>query len=126
MKAAEYRALIKPSHNKYKVASKLERTYNGVVYDSKKEMRYAVSLDVRKQAGEIEDWQRQVSIPLYVNGHLIKNYVIDFVVYFSRDEREYVEVKGHWTREARLTWKLFKALYQEEFLAKGWRMTVVE
>ena len=37
--------------NKYHVSPREDRTYNGIVYDSKKEMLFAQELDLRVRAG---------------------------------------------------------------------------
>lgn len=86
---------------------------NGIVYHSKKEAGYAHDLAMRKSAGDIKDWERQVKISLDVGKYHIANYYIDFVVTHNDDRIEYVEVKGFETPEWRLKWKLFEALYSE-------------
>ena len=91
-----------------------KQEYNGSRYDSRFEANYAAELDLRKKAGEIKDWQRQVKIPLDVNGYHISNYYIDFVVYHSDGIVEYVELKGRKTDIWILKWKLFEALYSEK------------
>jgi hypothetical protein len=63
-------------------SSPLERSYKGKVYDSKKEMYYAMELDLLQKAGEIRH---------------------------KDDSAEYIEVKGYWTSTARLKWKMFVA-----------------
>lgn len=92
----------------FKNAKKSE--YKGSIYDSKFEANYAAELDLLLKAGEIIKWERQVKIPLIVNGYIICNYYIDFVVY--RDgETEYVECKGYPTEVWKLKWKIFESLY---------------
>lgn len=94
----------------FKNAKKSE--YKGSIYDSKFEANYAAELDLLLKAGEIIKWERQVKIPLIVNGYIICNYYIDFVVY--RDgETEYVECKGYPTEVWKLKWKIFEALYDK-------------
>ena len=92
----------------YTNAKKTE--YNGYKYDSKLEAGYAQELDLRKKAGDILDWERQVILNLEVNGYLVCTYKIDFIVYHE-GETEYVECKGYPTPQWRLKWKLFEALY---------------
>lgn len=77
-------------------------------------MGYAVELDKRKKAGEIIGWERQKKIPLAVNGFLICNYYIDFVVHYPDGITEYVETKGYATPVWRMKWKLFEALMSTE------------
>lgn len=102
----------------YKSAKKTE--YKGSIYDSKFEAQQAIELDMLLKAGEILGWDRQVKIPLEVNGYLVANYYIDFVVY--RDgETEYIESKGYPTEVWKLKWRLFEALYTKP----GNKLTVV-
>ena len=92
----------------FKSAKKTE--YKGSIYDSKFEAQIANDIEMMKLAGEVIKWERQVKIPLEVNGYLVCNYYIDFIVY--RDgETEYIEAKGYPTPVWKLKWKLFEALY---------------
>lgn len=50
--------------NKYKVSPKINRTYKGVVYDSKKEMERAIWLERAQECGLIKDLRRQVPFVL--------------------------------------------------------------
>lgn len=91
--------------------------HNGIQYHSKKEAGYAAELDLRQKVGDIVSWERQVRIPLDVNGKHIADYFIDFVVHYpvsSRHTSEYVEVKGFETEVWRLKWKIFCALYEND------------
>ncbi len=90
-----------------------KQVYNNQRYDSGFEAQHAQELDLRLKAGEITKWERQVKIPLIVNGFTIANYYIDFVVYYPDGTKEYVETKGYATDLWRLKWKLFEALYSE-------------
>ncbi len=78
---------------------------------SKKEAGAARDLDLMIKAKEIKSWERQVRIPLDVNGYHICNYIIDFVVEHNDGTKEYLEIKGFETEVWRLKWKLFEALY---------------
>lgn len=93
------------------VAKKADRTYKGVVYDSKAEMLRAFELDALKAAGKIKGWERQVEFRLVVERALICKFIVDFRVF---DGHSYwlEEVKGWPTPEYKLKLKLFKALYQ--------------
>ena len=91
--------------NKYGVAPKADRTYNGVVYDSKAEMLRARELDVMKAGGgpgAVLHWWRQVTHRLGADDSLR----VDFQVQdpFGRTWCE--EIKGHetsdWRRKKRL------------------------
>ena len=109
---------IRYGENKY---SNKKTEHNGIYYHSKKEAGEAAELDLRKQAGDIKDWERQVKISLDVNGYHIANYFIDFVIYHNDESKEYLEIKGFETEVWRLKWKLFEALYSQD---KNIRLTV--
>ena len=91
-----------------------KQTYNGYQYDSKFEATYAKELDLRKKAGDIKDYDRQVKLDLVVGDYLVCTYKIDFIVYHCDGTREYVEVKGYPTPQWRIKWKLFEALYSPD------------
>lgn len=86
-------------------------SYDGVEYHSKLEARYAAELDLRVRAGEIAGWERQVRIPLVVNGIKICTYIIDFVEINNDGTKTYIEIKGAETSVWRLKWKLFNAVH---------------
>ncbi len=86
---------------------------NGVVYDSKKEARYAQELYLRVRAGDIDSWERQIPISLNVQGHHICKVIVDFVISHNDGSLEYVEVKGHETAVYKLKRKLIAALYPD-------------
>lgn len=50
--------------SKYHVAAKEDRTYNNVVYDSKKEMERAILNDQRIKGGDLSFWLYHVRFPL--------------------------------------------------------------
>lgn len=88
---------------------KIERTYKGITYHSKKEAEYAAYLDTLKKAGEIKEWERQVKIDLKgLAGRKVASYYVDFKVIDKNDNIEYIEVKGFQTEAWRLKWKLFE------------------
>ena len=94
--------------------------YNGYYYDSKFEASIAMELDMQLKAGEILKVERQINIPLEVNGYLVCNYRIDFIAY--RDgETEYIEAKGYPTPVWKHKWRLFEALYTKP----GNKLTVI-
>jgi hypothetical protein len=72
--------------SKYNVSPPEERTYNGIIYHSKKEMHKAMELDLMKQAGLIDHWERQVAYDLPGGD----KYMADFVTY---KRIEVIEVK---------------------------------
>jgi len=77
-----YSPLIKPPNthharksNKYHVAPKNDRTYNGKVYHSKKEAQRAQDNDLRIRAGDLDFYLEQVPITLPGG----KKYLLDFL-----------------------------------------------
>ena len=68
---------------------------DGIRFDSKKEARYYEQLKLRKVAGEVLYWLRQVAVHLPGG----TRYVVDFLVFFvdRTREPEYVDVKGRET-----------------------------
>lgn len=86
--------------------------YNGVKYASKKEANYARELDLKKQAGEIDFWLRQV--PLSLPGGII--YRIDFVTFEQvvntcLYEVHWIEVKGFKTSVGEMKRKQAQEIY---------------
>ena len=101
---------IQRSGNKYHAKS---TEYGGVVYHSKLEAAYAEELDWRVHAKDIKSWDRQVKLPLKVNGMLIANYYLDFIVTHNNGTKEFVEVKGHETEVWKMKWKILEATFEE-------------
>lgn len=89
-------------------AKKVER--DGMHYDSKLESRVGWELEMRMKAGEIKSIERQVWIPLVVNGKKICSYVADFVVTMPDDTQQIYEAKGLMMPVAALKLKLVEAL----------------
>lgn len=90
--------------------------YNGRWFDSKLEASYAMELDWRLKAKDIAGWEHhRESYDLSVNGHKICGYRPDFWITHNNGTLEVVEVKGFPTRDWLLTWKLFNALYGDQF-----------
>lgn len=92
----------------------VKSSYNGNYFDSKLEAGYAIYLDQCKERGEIQEWRKQITKHLDVNGKHVCDYRLDFEVEYSDGRIEYVEVKGFWTPEARIKVKLFEAIYGVE------------
>jgi len=98
--------------SKYKA---IKTVYNGISYDSKAEAACAYRLDLLKQEGTVKEWQRQITFKLVVNDELITSYRLDFLVTYSDDTKEYVDIKGYRKGAAyqiyTLKRKLMKAVY---------------
>lgn len=95
--------------NKYGAKSTI---HNGVQYHSKREAAYAAELDIRKKAGDIASWERQIPIVLMVNGQKICRYYVDFLVEYDGGRKQLVEVKGFETE----VWRLKRLLLEATFL----------
>ena len=101
---------------KGKKGSKLHNTsaeYNGIIYHSQLEARYAAELDMRIRAGDIVSWERQVRLDLKVNGVHICNYYIDFIAHKKDGSREFVEVKGFELPLWQMKWKILEATFDD-------------
>lgn len=116
-----FRATLEKRH-KYNVSSKDSRTWNGVVYDSRKEMERAVELSLMERAGQIKNLRRQV--PFVLQDKFTDNtgkaqravtYVCDFM--YEQDGKTVVEdVKSKMTMklpEYRLKKKMFLYRYPQ-------------
>ena len=102
---------IPAKQGRIRVAPKADRTYNGMVYHSKAEARFAAELDLKKKAGLIRDWWGQVHFCLKVNGKEIGSMVIDFSVVDKDGKQYYVEVKGQETAKYKLQRNILLACY---------------
>lgn len=101
---------------KYGRSVKADRTFGGIVYDSKREMEYAQELDIQRCAGLIERIDRQVPYPITVKGKHICKVVADFKIVYRDKRVEVHEVKGFETPVWRLKRKLFAACYPDTVL----------
>ncbi len=84
--------------------------YKGIRYDSKLEAQYAEYLDIKKSAGLISYWLRQV--PFSLPGNV--KYRVDFMVVDEAPEAtiiEYIDVKGTETNMFKLKKKQVEDLY---------------
>lgn len=96
-----------PSRNKYRAVP----TYvDGMRFDSKAEARRWGELRLMQMAGLISDLQRQVEMPLVVNGVKVGVYTADFV-YRENGEIVTEDVKGVIDTAARLRIKVAEACY---------------
>ena len=87
--------MFKRGSNKFRVAPKAQREFNGKTYHSKKEKEYAQKLSLLKKAGEIKGYQEQVKMSIDVNGQHICNYILDFLVEENNGVKRYIDVKGY-------------------------------
>ena len=85
----------------------------GKFYDSKFEAYFGIELEQKLKRGEIKGFDPHLRIPLIVNGYIVCDYYIDFVVYHNDGTVEYIECKGYPTDVWKLKWRLFCALYED-------------
>lgn len=97
---------------KWTTAKKQE--FDGWLYDSKFEAGYAQELMLREKAKDIKSWERQVNLDLIVNGYVVCQYRIDFIIHHNDGTTEFLETKGWASPVFRIKWKLFEALYSEK------------
>lgn len=105
--------------NKYN-ASKIDS--GGYRFDSKLEARVFEDLEFARLSGHLIEIRRQVKIPLMVNGVLICNYIIDFVVIDKHGQKKYIEVKGFRTALWEMKWKLCMAMANEICPGAEWEI----
>lgn len=95
----------KPS--KYRVVKKAERIYNGILFDSAKEMEYFKELQLLQKAGELTFFLRQV--PFDLPGNV--KYRVDFLEFYPDGRVRFVDVKGMETQSFIMKKKQVEALY---------------
>ena len=103
--------IIPTQYSKY---GNFKTLYNGIMYDSKLEAKYAQQLDLRLRGRDIKHWSRQVKFPIVVNGEKICTYICDFQIFHNDGSMEFVEVKGNETKEWKLKKKLILATFFKE------------
>ena len=96
--------------NKFGVAPRHERTLDGVVFDSKREMEVYSEFKVLKRCGEILDLELQPRVLLIPKPNKIE-YIPDFRVVWKNGNEEWIDVKGMETPEFKLKAKMFRHFY---------------
>lgn len=85
--------------NKYGVSAKSERTLNGILYASKKEMKFRQTLELLKSAKNdserVVSIEEQVTYKFIVNEVLVCSYRLDFKVIYADGRIEHVDCKGY-------------------------------
>lgn len=98
----------------------IKTEYNGVVFMSKKEARYAEQLDFLKKASKdherVVSYEMQVPYKVVVNGKHICKYLADFKVLYADGHVEIVDVKGVRTNVYSIKKKLVEALHDIEII----------
>ena len=85
-------------------------TVDGVTFDSHGELMRWSELQLLQKAGQIEGLQRQITVPLVVNGVKVCALRPDFA-FFQDGKRVYEDFKGFQTRDWQIKWKLAKAIF---------------
>lgn len=73
--------------SRFQVSPKIDRTVDGITFDSKKEARRYSELRLLERAGQIRDLMLQQKFPVDIGGKHFCTYTADFV-YFD-------DVRGH-------------------------------
>lgn len=93
----------------------IKTEYNGTVFMSRKEARYAEQLDILKKASKdherVVSYEMQVPYKIIVNGKYICKYLADFRVLYADDHTEIIDVKGVRTNTYSLKKKLVEAIH---------------
>lgn len=88
--------------------------YDGTLYRSQAESRYAMWLDSEKRLGRIKSWKYEVRIELHVlGGKKLCDYLLDFEVTFPNGRVEWHEVKGVMTPVAAMKLKHTRLEYNK-------------
>lgn len=99
---------LKPEKkSKYRVGNKSDRIYNGILFDSVKEMNYCKDLQLLQKAGELKFYLQQV--PFDLPGGV--KYRVDFVEFHEDGSVRFVDVKGIETPGFIMKKKQVEALY---------------
>lgn len=80
---------------------------DGIKFDSKAEANYYGELKLRKMAGEVVQFLRQV--PFYLPGGV--KYVVDFVEFWADGSVHFVDVKGQETESFRAKKRMVEELF---------------
>jgi hypothetical protein len=76
-----------------------------------------MSLDWRKKAGDIKDWEKQYPIEIRSPyGELIVRHKVDFRLLLNDESYELLEVKGFETRDYKLIRRLIETMWSPEHL----------
>jgi hypothetical protein len=80
---------------------------DGIKFDSKKEAAYYQALKLRKQAGDVVQFLRQV--PFDLPGGV--KYRVDFLEFWADGTVHWIDVKGFQTQEFKAKRKMVEQLY---------------
>ncbi len=109
---------------RYRVASKADRTADGIVFDSKHEMEQYLYLRAMERCGAITDLKLQVKFPLWaVNPEtgetsIISHWIADFVFKGKDGVMTYADAKGHKTAEYKRSKKWWNFCYSPRYIVE--------
>ena len=83
----------KKNNNRFNVSPVEERTLDGIVFASKKEMKRYAELRLLQRAGEVQDLELQPEFRVSINGQHYCTYTADFA-YTEKGERIVEELKS--------------------------------
>ena len=83
----------KNKKNRFKVSPVEERTFNGMVFASKKEMKRYAELRLLERAGEVQDLELQPEFRVSINDQHFCTYTADFA-YTEKGQRVIEELKS--------------------------------
>lgn len=111
------RQLAPPSRKTWNRFKAVPRWHNGEYHASTGELLRQYELQVLEDAKLIKDLQRQINIPMVVNGHLVQTWRIDWR-YFDCQIRKHVieDFKGAIMPDFKHKLKLFFACYHDSDL----------
>lgn len=116
--AAQYRETVKaPKKGRFPVTSKELRTYEGIVFDSRREMQRWQKLKFMEIAGTIFDLKRGVSYSVEINGRHFCKFTPDAEYLTKEGLVVYEDTKSSGTRKDaayRLRKKAFELYYGVE------------
>lgn len=78
-------------YRKFQVARVEDRTLDGVVFDSKREMKRYAELKLREKAGEISDLELQPQYKVFIHGRLLCTCTLDFAYTIKATQRRVIE-----------------------------------
>lgn len=87
--------------------SAVKTELDGIKFDSKKESNYYLTLKLRKNAGDIVQFLRQV--PFHLPGGVV--YRVDFMEFWSDGSVHFIDVKGYQTPGFKAKKKMVEQLY---------------
>ena len=78
---------MRARRSRFKTAPAIERTIDGITFDSKREATRYLELKLLERVGRIKDLNLQTKFPVQINGKHFCNYTADFV-YFDVAKNE--------------------------------------